>query len=568
MYNYKSMTYTSILKDNFGYDSFRFIQEDIINSIGSGHDTIGLMPTGGGKSITFQVPALAMEGTCIVISPLIALMQDQVEHLKKRGIKAEAIYTGKSRDEIQRILDNAVFGAIKFLYISPERLASSLFLAKLRHIRVSFIVVDEAHCISQWGHEFRPAYLHIKDIRQELPDCPVLALTATATTEVIEDIKNELCRPGKETDKETFNIFSMSFRRPNLRYVVRHTNDKIGQILKILEAVDGSAIIYTRSREKTKELSKELETYGIKSTFYHAGLDFSVKQKHQQLWQDNTIRVMVATNAFGMGIDKPDVRIVIHADVPDSLEAYYQEAGRAGRDGQLAYAVLLYDKRDKTQLVTHLNEQYPEKDYIRNVYDKLAYFFQLAVEDGKGATYIFDEEQFCINFHLWPATLHGALHILQNAGYIEYDGAHNERARVIMNISRHELNDIQGLSKTEEDVLTRLLRYYGTLFSDFTFIDEMAVARRLALDESQMHVALKSLAQRKIIRYAPARTVPIIYYTQQRYLSEDLRFSKSIYEDLKEKAEKRIGSVLDYIETEKNNEEVLLRYFGEKYKEE
>ena len=562
------MTYTSILKDNFGYDSFRFIQEDIINSIGSGHDTIGLMPTGGGKSITFQVPALAMDGTCIVISPLIALMQDQVEHLKKRGIKAEAIYTGKSRDEIQRILDNAVFGAIKFLYVSPERLASSLFLAKLRYIKISFIVVDEAHCISQWGHEFRPAYLHIKDIRQELPDCPVLALTATATTEVIEDIKHELSRPGTETDEETFNIFSMSFRRPNLRYVVRHTNDKIGQILKILESVEGSAIIYTRSREKTKELSKELEAFGIKSTYYHAGLDFSVKQKHQQLWQDNTIRIMVATNAFGMGIDKPDVRIVIHADVPDSLEAYYQEAGRAGRDGQLAYAVLLYDKRDKTQLLTHLNEQYPEKDYIRNVYDKLAYFFQLAVEDGMGATYIFDEEQFCVNYHLWPATLHGALHILQNAGYIEYDGAHNERARVIMNISRYELNNVQGLTKTEEEVLTRLLRYYGTLFSDFTFIDEMGLSRRLALDESQLHVALKSLAQRKIIRYAPSRTTPIIYYPQQRYLSEDLRFPKSIYEELKEKAEKRIGSVLDYIETEKNNEEVLLRYFGEKYKEE
>ncbi len=564
-------TYTSILKNNFGYDSFRFIQEDIINSIGSGHDTLGLMPTGGGKSITFQVPALAMEGMCLVISPLIALMQDQVDHLKARGIKAEAIYTGKSHDEIQRILDNAVFGAVKFLYVSPERLSSPLFLAKLQYINVSFIVVDEAHCISQWGHEFRPAYLCIKDIRKELPQCPVLALTATATADVIKDIRKELSRPEeneatKEASKteDSFNVFSMSFRRPNLRYVVRHTNDKIGQILRILEGVDGSAIIYTRSREKTKELAKELQAMGIKTTYYHAGLDFSVKQKHQQLWQDNTIRVMVATNAFGMGIDKPDVRVVIHADVPDSLEAYYQEAGRAGRDGNLSYAVLLYDKRDKKQLLTHINEQYPDKDYIRKVYDSLAYFFQLAVDDGEGATYIFDEEQFCVNFHLWPATLHGALHILQNAGYIEYDGAHNERTRVKMNISRMELNNIQGLSQAEEHVLTRLLRYYGTLFSDFTYIDEMLIARRSAIDESHLHVVLKSLAQKKIIRYAPARTVPIIYYPQQRWLSDQLRFPKEVYEDLRSQAEKRIGSVMEYLETEKNNEEILLKYFGEK----
>ena len=555
------MTYTSILKDNFGYDSFRFIQEDIINSIGSGHDTIGLMPTGGGKSITFQVPALAMDGVCLVISPLIALMQDQVEHLKARGIKAEAIYTGKSRDEIQRILDNAVYGAVKFLYVAPERLSSSLFLAKLQYIKVSFIVVDEAHCISQWGHEFRPAYLRIKEIRQELPDCPVLALTATATAEVIEDIKKELAPPEKEGD---FNVFTMSFRRPNLQYVVRHTNDKIGQIVHILQSVDGSAIVYTRSREKTKELSQELQAMGIKATYYHAGLDFSVKNKHQQLWHSGEIRVMVATNAFGMGIDKSDVRIVIHADVPDSIEAYYQEAGRAGRDGLKSYAVLLYDKRDKTQLIKHLDEQYPPRDYICKVYDSLAYFFQLAVEDGEGATYIFDEEQFCTNFHFWPSTLHGALHILQNAGYIEYDEAHNERARVIMNISRHELNSVTGLSKTEEDVLTRLLRYYGTLFSDFTYIDEMLLSRRLALDELQLHVALKSMAEKKIIRYAAARTIPIVYYTRQRCLSDKLYFPKESYEDLRSKAEQRISSIIDYLNTEDNNEEVLLRYFGEK----
>jgi ATP-dependent DNA helicase RecQ len=555
------MTYTSILKDNFGYDSFRFIQEDIINSIGSGHDTIGLMPTGGGKSITFQVPALAMDGMCLVISPLIALMQDQMEHLKARGIKAEAIYTGKSRDEIQRILDNAVYGAVKFLYVAPERLSSSLFLAKLQYINVSFIVVDEAHCISQWGHEFRPAYLCIKEIRKELPNCPVLALTATATAEVIEDIKKELAPPEKESD---FNVFTMSFRRPNLRYVVRHTNDKIGQILNILQSVDGSAIVYTRSREKTKELAQKLQSMGIKATFYHAGLDFSVKNKHQQLWHNGDIRVIVATNAFGMGIDKPDVRIVIHADVPDSIEAYYQEAGRAGRDGKNSYAVLLYDKRDKTQLMTHLNEQYPTRDYISKVYDSLAYFFQLAVEDGEGATYVFDEERFCTNFHFWPATLHGALHILQNAGYIEYDEAHNERARVIMNISRHELNAVNGLSKTEENVLTRLLRYYGTLFSDFTYIDELLLSRRLALDESQLHIALKSMAEKKIIRYAAARTIPVIYYTRQRCLSEKLYFPKESYENLRSKAEQRIGSMIDYLETDKNNEEVLLRYFGEK----
>ena len=356
------MTYQEILKQYWGYDSFRDLQEDIITSIGNGKDTLGLMPTGGGKSITFQVPALAKEGLCIVITPLIALMKDQVQNLKKRGIKAIAIYSGMTRQEIVVALENCIFGDYKFLYISPERLDTEIFRAKLRSMKISMITVDESHCISQWGYDFRPAYLKIADIRDLVPDAPVLALTATATPEVVKDIQERL-RFREE------NVFRMSFERKNLAYIVRPTDNKNGELLHILNRIQGSAIVYVRSRRKTKETTELLVNEGITADFYHAGLDNATKDLRQKRWQNGESRVMVATNAFGMGIDKPDVRIVIHLDLPDSPEAYFQEAGRAGRDGQKAYAVILYAKSDKTTLSKRIADTFPDKDYIKDVYE-------------------------------------------------------------------------------------------------------------------------------------------------------------------------------------------------------
>lgn len=367
------MTYQEILKQYWGYDSFRDLQEDIITSIGNGKDTLGLMPTGGGKSITFQVPALAKEGLCIVITPLIALMKDQVQNLKKRGIKAIAIYSGMTRQEIVVALENCIFGDYKFLYISPERLDTEIFRAKLRSMKISMITVDESHCISQWGYDFRPAYLKIADIRDLVPDAPVLALTATATPEVVKDIQERL-RFREE------NVFRMSFERKNLAYIVRPTDNKNGELLHILNRIQGSAIVYVRSRRKTKETTELLVNEGITADFYHAGLDNATKDLRQKRWQNGESRVMVATNAFGMGIDKPDVRIVIHLDLPDSPEAYFQEAGRAGRDGQKAYAVILYAKSDKTTLSKRIADTFPDKDYIKECVRASA----ISLSDGDG----------------------------------------------------------------------------------------------------------------------------------------------------------------------------------------
>ena len=367
--------YRKILKQYWGYDNFRGIQEDIIRSIGEGRDTLGLMPTGGGKSITFQVPALAQEGLCLVITPLIALMKDQVRNLRERGIKATAIYSGMTREEIVIALENCIFGNYKFLYVSPERLDTEIFQIKLRSMHVSLITVDESHCISQWGYDFRPAYLKIAEIRQLLPGVPVIALTATATPEVVSDIQHRL-----QFRQE--NVFRMSFERKNLAYVVRHTEDKESELLHILQRVDGSGIVYTRNRKKTKEISLFLNHNHITATFYHAGLNDETKDSRQKAWLKGEFRVMVATNAFGMGIDKPDVRLVIHADVPDSPEAYFQEAGRAGRDGEKAYAVILYSKSDKTTLHKRVVDTFPDKEYILNVYEHLQYYYQMAMGDG------------------------------------------------------------------------------------------------------------------------------------------------------------------------------------------
>ena len=473
--------YVSILRQYWGHSDFRGIQRDIIGSIGSGHDTLGLMPTGGGKSITFQVPALAAEGVCIVITPLIALMKDQVYNLRRRGIMAAAIYSGMTRREILHTLENCILGSTKILYVSPERIASELFKTKLRHMRVSFITVDEAHCISQWGYDFRPSYLHIADIRDIKPDIPVLALTATATGQVVDDIQKKL----KFTEA---NVFRMSFERKNLAYIVRHATDKREQMIHILRSVEGSAIVYVRSRKRASEISDLLNQNNVEATYYHAGLEHSVKDERQKEWHDDKKRVMVATNAFGMGIDKPDVRVVIHFDCPSSLEAYFQEAGRAGRDGQKSYAVLLYNNSDKSKLQKRIADEFPEKEYIRSVYDHLAGFFQIAVNSGRGHAFMFDIRKFCRTYKLFPIQTDAALKILERAGYIEYDADPHTEPRIMFLLSRQQLYMLNELSPLEERLVTTLLRNYGTLFNDYTYIDEEMIA-------NQAHTALRATLQ-------------------------------------------------------------------------
>ena len=553
------ISYQEILKQYWGYDDFRGIQREIIESIGSGHDTLGLMPTGGGKSITFQVPALCQEGTCIVITPLIALMKDQVDHLRRRGIRAAAIYSGLTREEIVITLENCIFGDIRILYVSPERLASDLFQTKLRHMRVSFITVDEAHCISQWGYDFRPSYLQIAQIRKLVPNAPVLALTATATPAVVQDIQQKLSQ--KDTN---FNVFRMSFERKNLAYVVRHAPDKREQLIHILESVKGSAIVYARSRRRTKEYAELLTEAGISATFYHAGLDSAVKDERQRGWQQDKIRVMVATNAFGMGIDKPDVRLVIHIDCPDSIEAYFQEAGRAGRDGRKAYAVLLYNDADQRKLEKRIADTFPEKDYIRKVYEHLAYFYQVGVGSGYNHIFEFNIDQFCHTFRHFPIQADAALKILDRAGYIEYTEEQDNQARVMFTIGRDDLYRLENTSPNEEKVITAMLRNYGGLFTDYNFIDESFIAQQTQLEPQQVYMTLKGLSQRHILHFIPQKKTPYIRYTQRRENMEHVQIPPSVYEERKAQFEERIHAMINYAKDDAVcRSRQLLRYFGE-----
>ena len=551
------MNYRQILRQYWGYDDFRGIQREIIESIGSGHDTLGLMPTGGGKSITFQVPALAKEGTCIVITPLIALMKDQVANLRRRGIRAAAIYSGLTREEIIITLENCIFGDIRLLYVSPERLSSDLFQTKLRHMKVSFITVDEAHCISQWGYDFRPSYLEIAKIRQLLPGVPVLALTATATPTVVDDIQERLSFAEKR-------VFRMSFERENLAYIVRRAEDKQKELIHILRSLKGSAIVYARSRRRTKEIADMIQQAGITATFYHAGLDSVVKDERQKAWQDDQVRVMVATNAFGMGIDKPDVRLVIHIDCPDSIEAYFQEAGRAGRDGLKAYAVLLYNNGDQRKLEKRIADTFPEKDFIRNVYEHLAYFYQIGVGSGYGHTFEFNIDKFCHAFRHFPIQVDAALKILTRAGYIEYTEEQDNQARVMFTISRNDLYRLENTTPNEEKVITTLLRNYGGLFTDYNYIDESFLASQCGLQPHEVYMILKGLGQRHILHFIPQKKTPYIRYTQRREDKEQIQLMPIVYEERKQQFRERIHAMTNYATCDNVcRSRYLLRYFGE-----
>ena len=581
--------YRQILKQYWGYDDFRGIQREIIESIGSGHDTMGLMPTGGGKSITFQVPALAMEGVCIVVTPLIALMKDQVHHLHQLGIRAEAIYSGQQHEEILRILENCVFGGVKLLYVSPERLSSQLFQTKLRHMNVSFITVDEAHCISQWGYDFRPSYLEIANIRTFHPHVPVLALTATATPAVVSDICDKLSSPKDDSSKSKpqtsnlkpqtsarpkdacyqrdarkFNVFRMSFERKNLAYLVSHSDDKLNELIHLFEIYEGSAIIYVRSRRHSREIAEHLTDAGFSATFYHAGLDHAQKDERQRDWQHDRTRIMVATNAFGMGIDKPDVRLVVHYECPDSIEAYFQEAGRAGRDGKPARAILLYNNSDHAKLEKRIVDTFPDKDYIRKVYEHLAYYYQIATGDGYGVAREFNIEEFCRRFHHFPIQVHSALQLLQRAGYLEYDEEADNQARVRFLVGREDLYRLEQVSPDEERVIISLLRNYGGLFADYGYIDESIVAQQAGLTKPKTYDVLKALSQRHLLHFIPRRNVPYIRYIQRREDAEHIQLHRDVYEDRLTQYRERIHAMLHYAQSDdKCRSRQLLAYFGE-----
>ena len=550
--------YKEILKQYWGYDDFRGIQEDIIRSVGEGRDTLGLMPTGGGKSITFQVPALASDGLCLVITPLIALMKDQVQNLRKRGIKALTIHSGMSRSEAIVALENCIFGNYKFLYVSPERIDTEIFRIKLRRMKVSLITVDESHCISQWGYDFRPSYLKIARIRELLPGVPVLALTATATPEVVKDIQHQL-------NFRQENVFRMSFERRNLAYIVRRTEDKNAELLHILRRVPGSAIVYVRNRRRTKEVAELLNNEHITASFYHAGLDDVTKDLRQHRWQEEKDRVIVATNAFGMGIDKPNVRLVVHLDLPDSIEAYFQEAGRAGRDGQKAYAVVLYAASDRATLHRRIPETYPDKEYIRQVYEKLQFYYQMAMGDGIGCMREFNIEDFCRKFKLFPVPVDSALKILTQAGYLQYTDEQDKASRLLFTLQRDELYKLREQDDKTELLVRTLLRSYTGLFTDYAFINEDSLATRTGLNRRQVYEILMRLSKQHILKYIPRKKTPYIIYTRERLDVDEIILPPSIYDERKQQYEKRINAMLDYVDDEiACRSRKLLRYFGEK----
>ena len=553
----QSELFHEVLQKYWGYTSFRPLQEEIIQSVFDGNDTLGLMPTGGGKSLTFQVPVMAMEGICIVVTPLIALMKDQVDNLKERGIKAAYVYSGMSRAQIITTLENCIFGNFKFLYVSPERLTSDIFLIKMRAMNVCMLAVDESHCISQWGYDFRPSYLNIADIRAHLPGVPVLALTATATKAVAVDIQNKLLF-------EKHNTFRKSFERKNLSYVVRYSEDKIGELIHILNSVPGTAIVYVRSRKGTRDVADALIRKGIKASHFHAGLSNELKTLRQNEWKDNTCRVIVSTNAFGMGIDKPDVRLVVHMDLPNSLEEYYQEAGRAGRDELKSFAVTLWNKQDITNLKKRITNSFPEKKIILRVYECLANYYLIAAGSGTGLVLDFNLHEFCKTFRLSILQTHHALNILSLAGYIEYTDEVYSRSRMMFNVYRNELYTLR-LTKEYEELVQVILRNYTGLFTDNVYIDEAFIGTRINKSRQEVYEMLTTMSKAKYINYAPQKKTAFIYYPVSREENQFVRIPKDVYEERKMRFEDRIGSMIDYVEREGAcRSRILLTYFDER----
>ncbi len=546
-----------ILREYWGYDSFRTLQEEIIQSVWEGRDTLGLMPTGGGKSLTFQVPVMAMKGICLVVTPLIALMKDQVDNLRERGIKAAAVYSGMSREEILTTLENCIFGDFKFLYVSPERLSSEIFIVKLQAMNVCLLVVDESHCISQWGYDFRPSYLKISEIRRLLKEVPVLALTATATAEVVDDIQEKLHFRKK-------NVYRTSFQRENLSYVVRTADNKLEELVRILHSVPGSGIVYVRSRQQTKEIAHTLQKAAIPAEYFHAGLTHEVKVLKQNNWKNGNCRVMVATNAFGMGIDKADVRTVVHMDLPNSLEEYFQEAGRAGRDGERSYAVILYSKNDSAKLRKRITDAFPVREFIVRVYEALGNYYQVAVGAGFGNAYDFSLHEFCIPFKFPFLQTHHALKILELAGYIEYTEEIDLRSRVRFLIYRDEMYTLQ-LNTEMDELLHTLLRNYTGLFSDDVYIDESLLAVRMGKSRKEVCEMLITLSRMRYIRYIPQKKTPFVLFTTSREDTPFVSISRQVYEERKRRFEKRITSMIAYVEEhEVCRSRMLLIYFGEK----
>lgn len=549
--------YNQILYKYWGFAEFRPLQKEIISSVSQGRDTLGLMPTGGGKSITFQIFSLSRKGICVVITPLIALMKDQVQNLNSRGIKALKIHSGMSGHEIKFTLDSAVWGDYKFLYISPERINSDYFREKLMKMDVNLIVVDEAHCISQWGYDFRPSYMNIVSLRELLPGITFLALTATATPRVVKDIQEKL-------RFKTNNVLSVSFQRENLSYLVRQKEDKLGYLFETLKKVKSSGVIYVRSRKATREIASELRKQGISADFYHAGLSTSVRNMKQDEWLAGKTAVIIATNAFGMGIDKPDVRFVVHVDPPDSLEAYFQEAGRAGRDGKKAVASLLFGNADKIRLKKYVTVAFPGIESIKRVYEALCNHLQIAVGFGKGQIFGFNLRQFSHTFKFQVAMVYSSLKILQRDGYLEFTEEVDNPSRVYFLVSRDDLYKFQVANATFDDFIKLLLRSYTGLFTGYVIIDEEMLARRAGIAQDVVYSFLKHLRKAGVIDYVPRKQTPYIFFSKERISQDRLKISKENYDLRKKDFLTRVEAVIHYATTTTRcRSQMLLEYFGE-----